>query len=412
MESGKFVNLNASQRMIPLGEASERILEISLTAPKRAQRKEAQRMNISLVLDRSGSMHGEKLENVKRAALHVLDLLRDGDQLSLVVFDDQVEVISPRVILDPTERKFLRRRIEQIRSGGSTNLSGGWLAGCLEVASGELEGTVNRTILLTDGLANVGVTDIEALTGQAAEIAARGVSTTTLGVGLGFNEHLLEAMANNGRGNFYFIESASAIPAIFAREMSELSALTAKDIELTLQLPEGWDCWIFGGWKVTREGNIWRLFVGSLVSEQTMNVYVRLKIPARQDQLTEKLSLMVRGKDEQDAIFEQKVEFAMQVTPTEIAAQEAVDSRVMEAFTSVEITDIANESLKLERAGHRGRAQEQLQKYIYENKASMSPDMIDDYNNMASRMGMGMAEDDRKQSHYRNYNQKRQRNTE
>lgn len=409
MKKELTIQLNSSQRMVPRGERAERILEIGIKAAKRKESVERPRMNLSLVLDRSGSMHGEKLEFVKRAAKHVVDLLEDGDQVSLVVFDDQVDIISPRVVIDARERDWLYRRISGLRTGGSTNLSGGWLAGCLEVASGQLEGTVNRTLLLTDGMANVGVTDLESLSSQAAEIAARGVSTTTLGVGLGFNEHLLEAMSSQGRGHFYFIEAPSAIPGIFAQELGELSALTVKDLEVTLQLPEGWDCWIYGGWNVHRNENVWSFYAGSLVSDQEVSLYTRLKIPSQQELGLQVVKLTLRGKLEDGTPFEIQKDLLLQVERAEIVAEELVNQRLVEDFTKVEIADLATESLKMERAGRRREASTQLRRYINENLHSLSPNMISDFNQMADSMEVGMDEADRKRRHYENYNLKRQR---
>jgi Ca-activated chloride channel family protein len=160
-------------------------------------------INVALVLDRSGSMSGEPLRAAKEAALRFAGFLGDEDRLTVVSFADQVETdfgpASPTAL--PPDRPTAlapTAAIQSIVSGGSTNLSGGWLMGQRQVRAGLVDGT-NRVVLLTDGQANVGVVDPTQLAGLAADSAAQRVSTTCIGFGPGFNEDLLAAMAKAGR---------------------------------------------------------------------------------------------------------------------------------------------------------------------------------------------------------------------
>ena len=153
------------------------------------------------------------------------------------------------------------------------------MRGCELVADGLKELSVNRCLLLTDGQANQGIIDAEELATHARELHRRGVSTSTFGVGRGFNEHLLEAMSNQGGGKFYFIGNPQEIPAIFAKELSELTSVVAHRVEIKTHLPEGVDATVPAGWKVERAGVDLTIFPGDLYSGQESEFYLKLNVP-------------------------------------------------------------------------------------------------------------------------------------
>jgi Ca-activated chloride channel homolog len=124
-------------------------------------------LNLSVVLDRSGSMAGDKLDYVKKAAQFLVQHLAAQDTFSLVTYDDKVSInLAP---CSPVHKDTINRTIEEIKAGDTTNLSGGWLQGCQLVLEGRKEQAVNRVLLLTDGLANVGITDLPRLKGRNCE---------------------------------------------------------------------------------------------------------------------------------------------------------------------------------------------------------------------------------------------------
>jgi Ca-activated chloride channel family protein len=218
------------------GSSAERYLLVKITGVADSIKQRVP-LNLSLVLDRSGSMAGDnKLKLVKEAASFVVERLTEQDRVSVVVYDDTINVIAKSVRATSANRRTISSVIKEIRSGGSTNLGEGWLTGCREVAEYQTEARyVDCAWLLTDGLANVGITNQEELTAHATELRKRGISTTTFGVGLDFNEDLLRALAEKGGGNFYFIDSSKQIKNYFEGELGERLNTVARSLALEVR---------------------------------------------------------------------------------------------------------------------------------------------------------------------------------
>jgi Ca-activated chloride channel family protein len=177
-------------------------------------------------------MHGAKLRAARTAAAMLVRRLSPDDVVSVVAYDDDVATIA-----EPATggaQAALPREIERIETGGSTNLSGGWLRGRALVAGNVAERGVNRVVLLTDGLANVGIVDPQQLTGLCAEAKKHGVTTTTIGFGADYDEALLRAMADAGGGNMYYIERPDQAGAIFNDELQGLLDLGAQNVAVTV----------------------------------------------------------------------------------------------------------------------------------------------------------------------------------
>lgn len=403
------ISLNSEQRLIAREVPSQRVLEIVVQAPTIEKTKSRPPLNLALVIDRSGSMSGEKLEYVKQAAAFVVDRLEENDRCALVAYDDQVQLLSSSIKMTGANRNEMKRLIRNIRIGGSTNLSGGWLQGCHEVAEAAEEKTINRALLLTDGLANVGITDLEELAMHARELATRGVTTSTFGVGLGFNEHLLEAMSNQGRGNFYFIESPMRIPDIFLKEFNELATITTSDVEIELEIPAQVNVELLGGWSHEKKDGKYRIFAGSLYSGQNQEIYLKVLTPPAADKTEVEFSARVMAKDENSKVIEDKASWVFQYADTESVQQEDRKQDVLERYATVEMADRSTEALKLERAGERDKAHRLMNESIMANRPFLSEDKLDEYNLLSNHMKRGLDETDRKTSQYNAYREKRRR---
>jgi len=191
-------------------------------------------LNLALVIDRSGSMEGEPLDYVKGACAYVVDLLEPNDILSVVTFEEQVEVLVPaRRVVNKT---LLKEHINRVEVGNTTNLYDGVVVGCQQVASVMSEGHVNRVLLLTDGEPTAGIKDFTSIVGQVAEQKSRGITVTALGFGPEYNEELMAGIARRSGGNYYYISRPELIPEVFRRELESLMTITARNMRLRLNL--------------------------------------------------------------------------------------------------------------------------------------------------------------------------------
>ncbi|GAP16276.1 vWA domain-containing protein [Levilinea saccharolytica] len=387
----------------------ERVLEITLTAPKRSEKLERAPLNLSFVLDRSGSMSGEKLQFVKQAAAHVIDLLSEQDHASVVAYDDHVTVISASQKMSAENKALVKTHIHSIFPGGSTNLFEGWLRGCHEVATAATEQTINRTLLLTDGLANVGIKDVEEISTHCRELFKRGVTTSCFGVGLHYNEHMLEAMANNGGGNFHFLETLNAIPVVFEREFEELMDVSARSVEIKVDLPQPVKTKVYSGWSFEKHYDHLMIFPGNLYSGQTLSIYIELHFDQGLDCDELVIPVLVRGRGEGDAFYEERMELTLKAVSSEEEANTKFDSDLMERFTSVDLAEVANEALKLERSGDRAAAALRLNDSVQRRQSHMSTNLKDKYAHLSRELQSRMSEEIRKRRHQEEYETRRGR---
>jgi Ca-activated chloride channel family protein len=190
-------------------------------------------LNLSLVIDHSGSMAGDKLDYTRQAAQFLVQNLSMRDVLSIVIYNNRVETL---VAPAPVQHKdAITQRIDEIKASGTTNLSGGWLEAANHVALNQSDDYLNRVILMTDGLANRGIIEPDRLVSLGKQKFETGISTTTMGLGDDFNEDLLIAIANASGGAFYFIESPEVAPTIFQEELRGLLSVVGQNLVISLE---------------------------------------------------------------------------------------------------------------------------------------------------------------------------------
>ncbi len=191
-------------------------------------------LNLALVLDRSGSMEAKgKLEFLKSASKTVIDRLESHDRLAIVEYDDKVTVLWPS---SPVEAKsMMKRRVDDLEPRGATDLTGGMMAGVDQVRGAFDDARINRVLLLSDGLANRGITDPYEIRTLVRKAKRRGIRISTLGLGLEYNEDLMQDIAENAGGNYYFVENPDQVAGIFRREILTLFRTVARDVKLRFE---------------------------------------------------------------------------------------------------------------------------------------------------------------------------------
>ena len=279
---------------------SNRFVLAEVTAPAARRERPRAAVNLAFVLDRSGSMGGEKLRLAKEAVELSIGRLHDDDRFAVVVYDDRIDVVVGSTPATAEARRLAVDALRGIEARGSTNLAEGWLRGCQQVADALAAEGVNRCLLLTDGLANQGITDHDELVRHATELRARGVTTTTFGVGNDFDEVLLHDLASAGGGHFYYIANAGAIPDLIASEVGETLEIVARDVVIEVSAPEGVAVEALGPNPVRRHRGTTEVILGDLASEQQVAVVLRLTFPF--GQLGSSTGAVIRVIDRDDVL--------------------------------------------------------------------------------------------------------------
>ncbi|MBC7865084.1 MAG: VWA domain-containing protein [Bacteroidia bacterium] len=197
--------------------------------------------NLSIVIDKSGSMQGDKIENVKKAVNYVINQLTAEDYLSVVTYDNGVQILFESQKVESKDK--LTGKISSIVADGGTNLEGGMKKG-FELArenkvSHKANDFINRVFLLSDGQANVGETNSDVLANWCKSyFSENSISLSSFGVGTDYNEDLMSKLASNAGGMYYFISDPEKITTIFQQEMNGASLVVGKNVVLEIDIPE------------------------------------------------------------------------------------------------------------------------------------------------------------------------------
>lgn len=272
----------SDRRLIRAEARSTRFVLARVTAPAAATRRGRLPVNVAFVLDRSGSMADERKFGLAREAVEqALRMLRPQDRFALVVYDTEIDVLASSTLATSPAKAAALEALSLVGPRGATDLGGGWLRGCEAVAEHLDSEGVTRCILLSDGLANHGITNRDELAMHAGELRRRGVVTTTMGVGADFDEHLLRDMAHEGGGNFHFIEGAAQIPGIMTGELGEALEVTMRNASLYVKLPDGARAEPLNRYRHVRVPGTdeLRIELGDLVSEQEISTVIEINFP-------------------------------------------------------------------------------------------------------------------------------------
>ena len=294
------VQIMPRRNAIARNDVSQLDLLIRIQAPQPADADitDRPRLNLGLVIDRSGSMAQQhKMLHARKAASYLIGQLHDEDMISLTFFDDNVETLVPSV--RASERQVLLRALGKVLPGGNTALCNGWMEGAAQVAQVLHSQAINRVLLLSDGLANKGETDPTTITRHVNELSKRGISTSTLGMGDDYDEDLLQAMAEAGDGCYHFIEFPEDLTDIFNLELQGLTNTFGARVTLELDFAPGVQ--VLSLPNELQADECGRLKLANLVHGNPVDVLLRLQIHAgdedRLDILSLELSWDAGGRD-------------------------------------------------------------------------------------------------------------------
>jgi Ca-activated chloride channel family protein len=252
-------------------------LAVTITAPA-AKPQTRPALSLAVVIDRSGSMNGPPLRNAKAAAIQLVDTLAEQDAFSIITYSSGDETVVPIGRATRANKAAARAAIDRIWDDGGTCISCGLTRGASELARSPITGGLRRIVLISDGQANEGVWERDELAQLASNTAARGVSISTVGVGLDFDEVTMIQLANVGHGNYYFVEDTSNLDAMFTRELGGLTATVAADVRLVLTDGPGAHIVAAYGYPMTREGNQVIVPIADLAAGETRKVVLRVEV--------------------------------------------------------------------------------------------------------------------------------------
>ncbi len=339
---------------VDLRQAQNLNLLVRLRGESDQPTRERPPLDLAVVLDRSGSMNGDKILAVKQAALDLLKELRPSDRITLISYSDEVTVHVERLTMDAKGDAEARAQILPIQPDGGTALGPGLIKGLeLLEAAKRPEREIGHVLLFSDGQANVGEQNPEVLGARAADGFRRGVSVSTLGVGLDYNEDLMTRLADQGGGRYHFIKGADEVPRVLADELAGLVATVASGIRIELRTNRGVRVARVFGYPAQEVAGVTLVAIGSIGASQVREMVVRLGVEATTGdsvalgvlamnftdlgqggkRVESELALSLKGsRDEQEIRRSEHTEVTVRVAEVESAEQlqraaKAVESR-------------------------------------------------------------------------------------
>lgn len=261
------------------GQSNERWLTVTLEAPQDLGASFRRPVDLSVVMDVSGSMSSRgKIDYAKRAAKHLASSMESSDVYSLVTFSDDASTVIPATSI--RDVAVIHHAIDRIYEGGGTNLYSGMVKGSDEVKRGLNGENAGRIVILSDGMANVGITDPDSLTRFAAQMAGQGIAVSAIGLGLDYNEDLLARIADVGGGTYDFVDDPRQLESVFADELERSTSVVARSTKVELTLPPGVKGLEIIGWDAERTANGWIVDVGEIYAGDARKIVARVVVEA------------------------------------------------------------------------------------------------------------------------------------
>lgn len=273
------VETGLSHPILPAGAKSTAYLRVAMTGNAIEKAGDRAPVNIALVLDKSGSMQGDKIRHAKEAAIMLVQRLRADDIVSVVTYDTNVNVVMPATKL--IDKGMVIAGIQSIQADGSTALFAGVSKGAAELRKFLGKERVNRIILLSDGLANVGPSSPADLAELGASLGKEGMTVSTIGLGMGYNEDLMLELAQKSDGNHIFAENPTDLARAFDAELGDVLTVAAQSVTVRIQCAEGVRPVRVLGREGIIDGQRVEVMLNQIYAKQMKYVMLEVEVPAK-----------------------------------------------------------------------------------------------------------------------------------
>lgn len=280
-DSGRVqVRVDLAHPVLPADKKFTTHLKVGLTGLKPPQEAKPDRppANVAIVLDRSGSMAGEKIVQARAAAIAAIERLGKDDIVSVIAFDAVTTTVVPATKL--TSRDEIIAAIRGIEIAGGTALFAGVSKGAEEVRKFKAPHMVSRIVLLSDGQANIGPASADELGRYGMSLAKESISVTTIGLGLGYNDQLMAQLALQSDGNHAFINEPSELAAVFTEEFGDILSVVAQQMTVKITCPEGVRPVRVLGREASIRGGVVEVAMNQLREGQEKYVLLEVEVPA------------------------------------------------------------------------------------------------------------------------------------
>lgn len=349
--------------VVALEQTDEVQVMLELVAPAAPDAGEPRPEHTAVVvLDRSGSMHGDRLDNAKEALIRVVGRLDDRDRFGLVVFDDSAQVVVPAGKVGDLGRDRIVRAIRKVHPGGMTDLSAGYFRGLQEArrVCTEAGATI---ILVSDGHANSGVTDPTALGQTAATAAGQGISTSSVGIGVGYDDAILDELATAGLGNHGYAHDGDGAAFAIGQEIEGLLSKTVQAAHLIITpTADVHEVEVLNDLPVRTDGDALVVELGDLYAGETRRLSLRFVVPGMGALGLAQIAELVIGFVSLPELKQHTVTIPVQVNvvPADVAAGRVRDPKVVEESLFAAVQKSKKRSAEATRDGYLDVAQQHL----------------------------------------------------
>ncbi len=321
-------------------------------------------LNVALVLDRSGSMHGAKITHVKQAARTIVDMLDPRDRLTIVSYGGTASVEIPSRPVESSNRARMKQAIETIEDAGGTNIAAGVRSGVEQLERHSTDETIDRVVLLSDGKPTIGPSSRSAFESLSRNTRRRDdITLTTMGVGLDYNEDLMAAMADTGGGHYYFIDRPAKAVSIFERELRGLTRTVARDASVVINLGEGVELAHLHGYPHrVRDGRV-HVSLSDFEGRETKSILLELETnwESRGEHRAVRVALSYEDLTRQEPAHT-SLELTSRATSDGKTLEDASHDEVISRVQQIEVAESLDRAMNAYQDGQPQRARQMLQR--------------------------------------------------